>query len=365
MMQKTNQKIIMGIETSCDDTAVAIINSNKEILSNVVINQNSNLSKYGGIVPEVAARDHLTNIEYAVKEALIASKLKINDINLISATGGPGLIGGVIVGTVFGKSLAMSLDVPYIAVNHLEGHALTARLTNNIKYPYLLLLVSGGHTQIIAVLKYGKYIRLSSTLDDAAGETFDKAAKILNIGFPGGPQIEKMAEGGDPNSFKLPRPMYKSKNPNFSFSGLKTSFSQTVLRNQLTSTLIQDLSASLQKTISDCLVDRTKIALINFQKIINSNSNIQLVVAGGVASNKYIRHELEKLASASNANFIAPPIHLCTDNGAMIAWAGYEKYNFEGETDLNFQPRPRWPLDPDAHSNNPIFKTVGKKGVKA
>ena len=364
-MQKTNQKIIMGIETSCDDTAVAIINSNKEILSNVVINQNSNLSKYGGIVPEVAARDHLTNIEYAVKESLIVSKLKINDINLISATGGPGLIGGVIVGTVFGKSLAMSLDVPYIAVNHLEGHALTARLTNNIKYPYLLLLVSGGHTQIIAVLKYGKYIRLSSTLDDAAGETFDKAAKILNIGFPGGPQIEKMAEGGDPNSFKLPRPMYKSKNPNFSFSGLKTSFSQTVLRNQLTSTLIQDLSASLQKTISDCLIDRTKIALINFQKIINSNSNIQLVVAGGVASNKYIRHELEKLASASNANFIAPPIHLCTDNGAMIAWAGYEKYNFEGETDLNFQPRPRWPLDPDAHSNNPIFKTVGKKGVKA
>ena len=364
-MQKTNQKIIMGIETSCDDTAVAIINSNKEILSNVVINQNSNLSKYGGIVPEVAARDHLTNIEYAVKEALIASKLKINDINLISATGGPGLIGGVIVGTVFGKSLAMSLDVPYIAVNHLEGHALTARLTNNIKYPYLLLLVSGGHTQIIAVLKYGKYIRLSSTLDDAAGETFDKAAKILNIGFPGGPQIEKMAEGGDPNSFKLPRPMYKSKNPNFSFSGLKTSFSQTVLRNQLTSTLIQDLSASLQKTISDCLVDRTKIALINFQKIINPNSNIQLVVAGGVASNKYIRYKLEKLAGASNANFIAPPIHLCTDNGAMIAWAGYEKYNFEGETDLNFQPRPRWPLDPDAHSNNPIFKTVGKKGVKA
>ena len=364
-MEKTNQKIIMGIETSCDDTAVAIINSNKEILSNVVINQNSNLSKYGGIVPEVAARDHLTNIEYAVKEALIASKLKINDINLISATGGPGLIGGVIVGTVFGKSLAMSLDVPYIAVNHLEGHALTARLTNNIKYPYLLLLVSGGHTQIIAVLKYGKYIRLSTTLDDAAGETFDKAAKILNIGFPGGPQIEKMAEGGDPNSFKLPRPMYKSKNPNFSFSGLKTSFSQTVLRNQLTSTLIQDLSASLQKTISDCLVDRTKIALINFQKIINSNSNIQLVVAGGVASNKYIRHELEKLADASNANFIAPPIHLCTDNGAMIAWAGYEKYNFEGETDLNFQPRPRWPLDPNAHSNNPIFKTVGKKGVKA
>ena len=364
-MQKTNQKIIMGIETSCDDTAVAIINSNKEILSNVVINQNSNLSKYGGIVPEVAARDHLTNIEYAVKESLNASKLKINDINLVSATGGPGLIGGVIVGTVFGKSLAMSLDVPYIAVNHLEGHALTARLTNNIKYPYLLLLVSGGHTQIIAVLKYGEYIRLSTTLDDAAGETFDKAAKILDIGFPGGPRIEEIAKNGDPNSFKLPRPMYKSKNPNFSFSGLKTAFSQTVLRNKLTPVLIQDLSASLQKTISDCLVDRTKIALIQFKEIINSHSNVQLVVAGGVASNKYIRNELEKLAHDSDAYFIAPPIHLCTDNGAMIAWAGYEKYNFEGATNLNFQPRPRWPLDPEANNNNPIFKKVGKKGVKA
>ena len=234
-MQNTNQKIIMGIETSCDDTAVAIINSNKEILSNVVINQNSNLSKYGGIVPEVAARDHLNNIEYAVKASLIESKLKINDIKLISATGGPGLIGGVIIGTVFGKSLAMSLNVPYVAVNHLEGHALTARLTNNINYPYLLLLVSGGHTQIIAVLKYGQYIRLSTTLDDAAGETFDKAAKILDIGFPGGPRIEEIAKNGDPNSFKLPRPMYKSKNPNFSFSGLKTAFSQTVPKSSIDS----------------------------------------------------------------------------------------------------------------------------------
>ena len=188
-MKKNNYKNILGIETSCDDTAIGIVTSEKSILSNIVINQNSNLNKYGGIVPEIAARDHLSNIDYAIQAALDKAKLELNDIDLITATGGPGLIGGVIVGTVFAKSLAMSLDRPYVAVNHLEGHALTARLTDNVKYPYLLLLVSGGHTQIIAVLEYGKYVRMSSTLDDAAGETFDKAAKILDIGFPGGPGL--------------------------------------------------------------------------------------------------------------------------------------------------------------------------------
>ena len=364
-MSRRNYKIIMGIETSCDDTAIAIVNSKKEILSNVVINQNTNLTKYGGIVPEIAARDHLTNIEYAVQEALEQSKSKLENIDLIAATGGPGLIGGVIVGTVFAKSLAMSLDIPYVAVNHLEGHALTARLTNNIKYPYLLLLVSGGHTQIIAILEYGKYSRLSSTLDDAAGETFDKAAKILGIGFPGGPMIEKMAASGNPKMFKLPRPMYKSKNPNFSFSGLKTAFNQIVSKSTLDKNKICDLSASLQKSISDCLVDRTKYAIDQFRTLINENSNIQLVVAGGVASNKYIRNELEKLALTSKIEFHAPPISLCTDNGAMIAWAGYEKYVSEGETDLNFKARPRWPLDPDAHHKNPIHNKIGKSGVKA
>ena len=246
-MSRINCKIIMGIETSCDDTAIAIVNSKKEILSNVVINQNTNLTKYGGIVPEIAARDHLTNIEYAVQEALEQSKSKLENIDLIAATGGPGLIGGVIVGTVFAKSLAMSLDIPYVAVNHLEGHALTARLTNNIKYPYLLLLVSGGHTQIIAILEYGKYSRLSSTLDDAAGETFDKAAKILGIGFPGGPMIEKMAASGNPKMFKLPRPMYKSKNPNFSFSGLKTAFNQIVSKSTLDKNKICDYLAESEK----------------------------------------------------------------------------------------------------------------------
>ena len=364
-MKKNNYKNILGIETSCDDTAIGIVTSEKSILSNIVINQNSNLNKYGGIVPEIAARDHLSNIDYAIQVALDEAELELNDIDLITATGGPGLIGGVIVGTVFAKSLAMSLDRPYVAVNHLEGHALTARLTDNVKYPYLLLLVSGGHTQIIAVLEYGKYVRISSTLDDAAGETFDKAAKILDIGFPGGPMIEKMAVDGDPKSFDLPKPMYKSKNPNFSFSGLKTAFNQTVSRNKLNKTITKNLCASIQKSISDCLVDRTKFAMSEFTKMINNKSNVQLVVAGGVASNLYIREELKKLSLEANAIFFAPPLDLCTDNGAMIAWAGYEKYNHEGETNLDFKPRPRWPLDPGAHYINPIQPKIGKSGVKA
>ncbi len=364
-MKKSNYKNILGVETSCDDTAIGIVTSEKNILSNIVINQNSNLNKYGGVVPEVAARDHLSNIDYAFQAALDEAKLELNDIDLITATGGPGLIGGVIVGTVFAKSLAMSLDRPYVAVNHLEGHALTARLTNNIKYPFLLLLVSGGHTQIIAVLEYGKYVRISSTLDDAAGETFDKAAKILDIGFPGGPIIEKMAIDGDPKSFDLPKPMYKSKNPNFSFSGLKTAFNQSVSSNKLSKTVIRNLCASLQKSISDCLVDRTKFAISEFTKMINNKSNVQLVVAGGVASNLYIRQELKRLSLEANAIFFAPPFDLCTDNGAMIAWAGYEKYNHEGETNLDFKPRPRWPLDPQAHYVNPLQSKIGKSGVKA
>ncbi len=364
-MKKNNYKNILGIETSCDDTAIGIVTSEKSILSNIVINQNSNLNKYGGIVPEIAARDHLSNIDYAIQAALDKAELELNDIDLITATGGPGLIGGVIIGTVFAKSLAMSLDRPYVAVNHLEGHALTARLTDNIKYPYLLLLVSGGHTQIVAVLEYGKYVRISSTLDDAAGETFDKAAKILEIGFPGGPMVEKMAIDGDPNSFDLPKPMYKSKNPNFSFSGLKTAFNQTVSRNKLNKTITKNLCASIQKSISDCLVDRTKFAISKFTKMINNKSNVQLVVAGGVASNLYIRKELKKLSLEGNTIFFAPPLDLCTDNGAMIAWAGYEKYNHEGETNLDFKPRPRWPLDPEAHYINPIQPKIGKSGVKA
>ena len=364
-MSKNNCKNILGIETSCDDTAIGIVTSEKNILANIVINQNSNLTKYGGIIPEIAARDHLSNIDYAIQAALDEAELELHDIDLITATGGPGLIGGVIVGTVFAKSLAMSLDRPYVAVNHLEGHALTARLTDNVNYPYLLLLVSGGHTQIIAVLEYGKYVRISSTLDDAAGETFDKAAKILNIGFPGGPMIEKMSIDGDPESFDLPRPMYKSKNPNFSFSGLKTAFNQTVTRNKLNTTVVKNLCASIQRSISDCLVDRTKFAISKFKKMIDNKTKLRLVVAGGVASNLYIRQELKKLSIETNSIFFAPPIDLCTDNGAMIAWAGYEKYNHEGETNLNFKPRPRWPLDPEAHYKNPIHDKIGKSGVKA
>ena len=364
-MRGSNDIKILGIETSCDDTAIGVVTSKKDILSNVVINQNSNLNNYGGVVPEIAARDHLSNLDHAINRALEESKLNLRDINLIAATGGPGLIGGVIVGTVFAKSLAMSLEKPYVAVNHLEGHALTARLTDNIEYPYLLLLVSGGHTQIIAVIEYGKYIRISSTLDDAAGETFDKAAKILGIGFPGGPMIEKMSKDGDPKSFYLPRPMHKSKNPNFSFSGLKTAFNQIAMKNKLNKKIISDLSASIQKSITDCLIDRTRLGITKFKEILGNMSNIQLVVSGGVAANLHIREELKKLCLETDSTFFAPPLNLCTDNGAMIAWAGYEKYNNEGESNLNFKPRPRWPLDPNAHLINPIHQNIGKSGAKA
>jgi len=356
-MRGSNDIKILGIETSCDDTAIAVVTSKKDILSNVVINQNSNLNNYGGVVPEIAARDHLSNLDHAINRALEESKLNLKDIDLIAATGGPGLIGGVIVGTVFAKSLAMSLEKPYVAVNHLEGHALTARLTDNIEYPYLLLLVSGGHTQIIAVIEYGKYTRISSTLDDAAGETFDKAAKILGIGFPGGPMIEKMSKDGDPTSFYLPRPMHKSKNPNFSFSGLKTAFNQIVMKNELNKKIISDLSASIQKSITDCLIDRTRLGITKFKEILGNMSNIQLVVAGGVASNETIRKGLKEVSLKMNFKPIFPSKEFCGDNAAMIAWAGIQRCKKKLFEKKNETVKSRWPLDVKA----PFLKGPGLK----
>ncbi len=362
---KTNCKkmIVLGIETSCDDTAISIIDSERNILSNVVVNQDSYHKKFGGIVPEIAARAHMNIINQALEESLNKAKKKINDLDLICATGGPGLIGGLIVGTIFAKTLSWTLKKPYIAVNHLEGHALTARLVYNINYPYLLLLVSGGHTQLIAVKAFGKYKRISTTLDDAAGETFDKGAKILELSQPGGPEIEKYSMKGNEKAFKLPRPMYKSRNPNFSFSGLKTAFSKVVNK-----TIIQenkyDLAASLQSAISDCIIDRTKLGINIFREMV-SKQKVKLVVAGGVASNFKIRNDLKKLTCYEKIDFYAPPLDLCTDNGAMIAWAGFEKFNKFGESSLEFKPRPRWPLDPEAFKLNPTMKRVGKKGIKA
>ena len=260
-MSSRNCKIIMGIETSCDDTAVAIVNSKKEILSNVVINQNTNLTKYGGIVPEIAARDHLTNIEYAVQEALEQSKSKLENIDLIAATGGPGLIGGVIVGTVFAKSLAMSLDKPYIAVNHLEGHALSPKLNSKLNYPYLLLLISGGHSQYLIVKDVNSYEQIGTTIDDALGEAFDKTAKMLDLGYPGGPNIEKFSKLGDKNFYKLPEPIINKAGCNLSFAGLKTAVLIESKKIKDNKNLKYNLAASFQHTVNKILTKKTSNGL--------------------------------------------------------------------------------------------------------
>ena len=357
-------KYVLGVETSCDDTAIGIIDSSKNIKANIVLNQNNYHKEFGGIVPEIAARAHLSFIDIALKKALTRAEIKLEEIDLFCSTGGPGLIGGLIVGNTFCKTLAWSFQKPFLAINHLEGHALTARLLyDDLNYPFLLLLVSGGHTQLIAVLNYGEYIRIGTTLDDSAGETFDKAAKMMGLDQPGGPLIEKLSKEGDENFFKFPKPLYKSKNPNFSFSGLKTAFSKTV-NNVDININKHNLAASLQKTISDCLLDRTKLAIKIYRQITKSHK-VNLVIAGGVAANKKIRADLKNLSNKEDIKFYVPTLELCTDNGAMIAWAGFERYKLKKDTMFNFKPRPRWPLDPNAFKNNPTMRLVGKKGIKA
>ncbi len=360
-MKKKKIKFILGIETSCDDTSVSIVDNDRNILSNIVINQNSKHRKYGGIVPEIAARAHTDNIDNALKQSLLKAKISLNEVDLICSTAGPGLIGGLIVGTTFSKTLSCILKKPFVAVNHLEGHALTARLVYGIKYPYLLLLASGGHTQLILVKKYGIYKRISTTLDDAAGETFDKAAKLLKLPPPGGVEIEKLSLIGNNKAFRLPRPLYKSNNPNFSFSGLKTAFSRLVNMTNIEKNK-NDLAATLQSAIVDCIIDRTRLAIDNLENNLNIT---RLVAAGGVISNIFLRKKLMELAKIKNLKFYAPPINLCTDNGAMIAWSGYEKFKNFGSSSLDFKPRPRWPLDPDSYLNHPTMKKIGKKGIKA
>ena len=336
-------KYVLGVETSCDDTAIGIIDSSKNIKANIVLNQNNYHKEFGGIVPEIGAQAHVSFIDIALKKDLI---------------------GGLIVGNTFCKTLAWSFQKPFLAINHLEGHALTARLLyDDLNYPFLLLLVSGGHTQLIAVLNYGEYIRIGTTLDDSAGETFDKAAKMMGLDQPGGPLIEKLSKEGDENFFKFPKPLYKSKNPNFSFSGLKTAFSKTV-NNVDININKHNLAASLQKTISDCLLDRTKLAIKIYKQITKSHK-VNLVIAGGVAANKKIRADLKNLSNKEDIKFYVPTLELCTDNGAMIAWAGFERYKLKKDTMFNFKPRPRWPLDPNAFKNNPTMRLVGKKGIKA
>ena len=342
--------IVLGIETSCDETAAAVVDDRRQVLADVVLSQLDQHRPYGGIVPEIAARSHLDHLDGLIAEAMRRAALRFSDLDGIAATGGPGLIGGVMVGVTMAKAIAAVAERPFIAVNHLEGHALTARLTDDVDFPFLLLLISGGHCQLLIVEDVGRYQRLGTTVDDAAGEAFDKGAKLLGLGYPGGPAIERAAAAGDPARFALPRPMMGRPEPDFSFSGLKTALRQRVAERTASGPLAardrDDLAASLQAAIADCLADRTAraIAIARMRR-----PDLQaLVVAGGVAANSFIREHLREIAAAADLPLVVPPARLCTDNATMIAWAGIERLRRGYVDGLDFAPRPRWPLDPQA-----------------
>lgn len=334
---------VLGLESSCDDTSAAIVESGPSILSNIVIGQNQEHLIYKGVVPEIAARSHLNNIQTALDRCLIEARLSLQDIDAIAATSGPGLIGGVIVGSMFGKALSSALKKPFIAINHLEGHALTPNLTDNVPFPYLLLLASGGHCQFVAVEGLGKYRILGQTLDDAIGEAFDKVAKMMNLGFPGGPVIEDMAKLGDAMRFDFPKPLYNHKNCDMSFSGLKTAVKLKI--NELGHLIDQDkrdIAASFQKTVCDVVVRKSKFAMDLYESYCDGKS---IVIAGGVAANQEIRSVLKKLAEEKGYNFVAPPIKLCTDNAAMIAFAGLLRLKSGRIDGMDFRPSARWNLE--------------------
>ena len=340
--------IILGIETSCDETAVSIIKDTGDhipkILANVVSSQDKVHKKFGGVVPELAARSHLEKIDIITKKALKISKMKISQIDAIAATAGPGLIVCLSVGFNFAKALAAALGKPLIAVNHLEGHALSPKLQTKLKYPYLLLLISGGHTQYLSVNGLGRYKRLGTTIDDALGEAFDKTAKILGLKFPGGPKIEIYAKKGNPNRYPLPKPIFNRGGCNLSFAGLKTAIVK-VSRTLKTKQDKYDLAASFQKTILEILFKKTRIAINEFKK---NNKGNQFIIAGGVASNNKIREVLKKVSCDYEMHAIFPNKEFCTDNAAMIAIAGLEKFKKGNFDNLNFSVKPRWPLDPKA-----------------
>ena len=342
--------IILGIESSCDEKAASIITENEQgmptILSNIVSSQVDVHKEFGGVVPELAARSHIEKIDLIIKKAINESGIKMEEIDAIASTAGPGLMVCLSVGLSFGKAMASSLNKPFIAVNHLEGHALSPKLNSKLDYPYLLLLISGGHTQFLSVKGLGNYKRLGTTIDDALGEAFDKTAKLLGIEFPGGPQIEIYAKKGNPNKYKLPKPIFHRGGCNLSFSGLKTAVLK-ISKNIKTKQEKYDLAASFQKTIEDILYKKSKIAFGEFKKINESNKN-KFIVAGGVAANKKIREVLTNLCIEENFEAIFPPINLCGDNAAMIAMVGLEKYKLKLFDKLDHIARPRWPLDEDA-----------------
>lgn len=341
--------IVLGIETSCDETAAAVVDGERRILADRVLSQVDEHRPFGGIVPEIAARAHLAHLDRLVAEALAAAKIDFTQLDGVAATAGPGLIGGLMVGVTTAKAIAAVHDVPFLAVNHLEGHALTARLTDDVAFPYLVLLVSGGHCQLLVVEGVGKYRRLGTTVDDAIGEAFDKAAKMLGLEFPGGPLVEKEAAKGDPERFTLPRPMKGRPGCNFSFSGLKTALRraiETLPGGKPTAGDVADLCAAFQAAVDDVVADRCANAIETFHEFHPAGDT--LVAAGGVAANAALRDRLVNLVQDSGLRLVAPPVHLCTDNAVMIAWAGIERLRLGLIDGFDFQPRPRWALDPDA-----------------
>ena len=347
----TKEIIFLGIETSCDETAAAVIKENEkgsaEILSNIVSSQIKEHREYGGVVPELAARAHLENIEYIVEKALKDSKVPLSKVDGIAATAGPGLVVCLTVGLNIGKSIAAFSNKPFIAVNHLEGHALSPGLEKKINFPYLLLLISGGHSQYLIVKDINQYEQLGTTIDDALGEAFDKTAKMLNLGYPGGPEIEKFSMLGDENYYKLPEPIINRAGCNLSFAGLKTAVLK-ISKKIKTEQDKFDLAASFQKTIIEILNKKTKIAFLEFEKKNNLKKKI-FVVAGGVAANKKIRSMLINLCKERNYESIFPPIELCGDNAAMIGMVGLEKFKLNQFNDLDYPAKPRWPLDEKAN----------------
>ena len=346
----SKKPLILGIESSCDETAASLITENEQgipvVLSNIVSSQIAIHKEFGGVVPELAARSHIEKIDLIVQKAIDESGRKIEEIDAVASTAGPGLIVCLSVGLSFGKAFASSINKPFIAVNHLEGHALSPKLNSRLDYPYLLLLISGGHTQYLNVKGLGKYKRFGTTIDDALGEAFDKTAKLLGIEFPGGPQIEILAKKGNPTKFDLPKPIYNKGGCNLSFAGLKTAILK-ITKTIKTEQEKFDLAASFQKTVEEILKKKTKIAFNEFEKQNNTNKKV-FVVAGGVAANKKIRSMLINLCEENNYKSLFPPIELCGDNAAMIAMVGLEKFKVKQFNDLDYPAKPRWPLDESA-----------------
>ena len=363
--------LILGIESSCDETAASVlrreVDGSIEILSSIIASQDKEHAPFGGVVPEIAARAHMQKLDHIIDRAVSDANVDYTDLSAIAATSGPGLIGGVIAGLMGAKGLAMSLDIPLIAVNHLEGHALSPRLAGECPFPYLLLLISGGHTQLLSVKGLGDYTRIGSTVDDAAGEAFDKSAKVMGLGFPGGPRVERTAEKGNSGAFKLPRPFKGKDHANFSFAGLKTAVARAFEASDKSAQAKADLCASFQEAVCDVFKDRTERAMHIFRKDVGPKGRSEpqrLVVAGGVAANKKIRSALDELCLAHDFTLLAPPLKFCTDNAAMIALAGAEHYALGNFDNMDVKARPRWPLDGDSAKHNPA-SGFGKKGPKS